>query len=251
MKTLCDYHVHTAFSDGRNTPEEMVLSAIEKGLKEIGFSDHSYTFFDESYCIKKDKIKEYKCEIVRLKEKYAGKIKILCGIEQDFYSTESVSGYDYAIGSVHYVKKGEKYLAVDENAEDFIGKTKRYYDGDYYAFCKDYFDTVAKFAERKEIKIIGHFDLITKYNEGYALFSESDPRYLSAWQSAADKLIAAGKTFEINTHALKNGLKTQPYPSDEIMAYIKTKGGKFILSSDSHNRYALCFGFDKYEYRAI
>ena len=137
---------------------------------------------------------------------------------------------------------------MDENAEDFICKTKRYYGGDYYAFCKDYFDTVAKFAGRREIKIIGHFDLITKYNEGYALFDESDPRYISAWQSAADKLIAAEKTFEINTHAVKKGLKTQPYPSDEIRAYIIANGGKFILSSDSHVKDALCFGFDKYEF---
>ena len=53
MKILCDYHVHTTFSDGKNTPEEIVLAAREKGLKEIGFSDHSYTFFDERYCLKK------------------------------------------------------------------------------------------------------------------------------------------------------------------------------------------------------
>ena len=90
MKPLCDYHTHTTYSDGKDTPEEMVLSAIEKGLNEMGFSDHSYTFFDESYCIKKDRIAEYKSEIARLKAKYSDKIKILCGIEQDFYSAESV-----------------------------------------------------------------------------------------------------------------------------------------------------------------
>jgi len=39
-----DYHMHTTLSDGQNTHEEMVLSAIDKGLEEIGFSDH--------FCIK-------------------------------------------------------------------------------------------------------------------------------------------------------------------------------------------------------
>lgn len=38
---LQDLHMHSAFSDGRNTAEEMVLSAIEKGLTVVGLSDHS------------------------------------------------------------------------------------------------------------------------------------------------------------------------------------------------------------------
>ena len=28
-----DLHMHTTFCDGKNTPEEMVLSAIDKGLE--------------------------------------------------------------------------------------------------------------------------------------------------------------------------------------------------------------------------
>ena len=40
---LTDLHVHTNYCDGKNTPEEMVLAAIEKGMECIGFSVHSYT----------------------------------------------------------------------------------------------------------------------------------------------------------------------------------------------------------------
>ena len=36
-----DLHVHTTFSDGKNTPEEIVLEAIRRGMDTIGFSDHS------------------------------------------------------------------------------------------------------------------------------------------------------------------------------------------------------------------
>ena len=36
MKRM-DLHVYTTFSDGKNTPKEVVLSAIEKCLKTIGF----------------------------------------------------------------------------------------------------------------------------------------------------------------------------------------------------------------------
>ncbi|MBQ6728236.1 MAG: histidinol-phosphatase [Clostridia bacterium] len=247
MKPLCDYHVHTVFSDGKNTPEEMVKAAIDKDISELGFSDHSYTFFDESYCVKREKIAEYKREIARLKNEYKDKIKILCGIEQDYYSAESTDGYDYAIGSVHYVQLGEKYLPVDESENDFKAIAENCFGGDYYAFSEEYFKTVAGFAERKDIKIIGHFDLITKFNENGKLFDENDNRYITAWKNAADKLLAAGKTFEINTGAISRGYKTEPYPSNTIREYIKSKGGKFVFGSDSHHKNALCYDFDKYE----
>ena len=248
MKKLCDYHVHTTFSDGKNTPEEMVKAAIEKGMAEIGFSDHSYTYFDESYCIKKEQIAEYQREIADLKEKYKGQIKILCGIEQDLYSNESTKGYDYVIGSVHYVKNGGKFYSVDDSEECFVSVAESVFGGDYYAFAEEYFNTVACFNERADIGIIGHFDLIAKFNEKGKFFDETDKRYKSAFKAAADKLILAGKVFEINTGAIARGYKTEPYPSDKIRAYIKGKGGKFILSSDSHLKENLCFHFDKTDY---
>ena len=248
MRAFCDYHVHTVYSDGKNTPEEVVIAAIEKGMAEIGFSDHSYTYFDESYCVKREKIAEYKGEIARLKEEYKGKIKVLCGIEQDFYSTENTEGYDYAIGSVHYVKVGGTFYPVDESAERFASVAKDVFGGDYYAFAEQYFNTVAGFAGKKDIEIVGHFDLISKFNEHNRFFDENDDRYVRAWKAAANKLIAANKTFEINTGAIARGYKTEPYPSYDMRAYINSKGGKFILSSDSHSAETLCYNFDKIEY---
>ena len=92
-----DYHVHTRFCDGKNTPEEMVLKAIEKGMEALGFSAHSYTFFDESYCLKRERYNEYKAEINRLKEKYKGTIDVYCGIEMDMFSHDTLVGYEYVI----------------------------------------------------------------------------------------------------------------------------------------------------------
>jgi histidinol phosphatase-like PHP family hydrolase len=40
MRGLVDYHTHSILSDGACSYEEMTLAAIEKGLDEIGFSDH-------------------------------------------------------------------------------------------------------------------------------------------------------------------------------------------------------------------
>ena len=50
-KGLADFHAHTCYCDGDNTPEEMVRSAAEKGLAAFGLSGHGYTTYDESYCM--------------------------------------------------------------------------------------------------------------------------------------------------------------------------------------------------------
>lgn len=242
-----DLHVHTNFCDGKNSPEEMVIAAIDVGMECIGFSAHSYTFFDESYCLKKERTDEYRAEINRLKEKYLGRIEILCGIEQDYYSDMPTEGYDFVIGSVHYLKNGEVYIPVDERRQILCDAVKKYYGGDFYAMAEEYYRTVSDVAGRTNADIIGHFDLVSKFNEGNSLFDESDERYVHAYRGAVDKLIDYNIPFEINTGAISRGYRSVPYPAVPILDYIRKKGGKTILTSDSHSTETLCYQFDKWE----
>lgn len=240
---MTDLHVHTTYSDGRSTPEEMVQAAIAKDMTTLGFSDHSYTHFDTAYCIPKEKIPAYRAEIEALKAQYAGQLEILCGIEQDFYSEESTEGYDYVIGSVHYVKAGEKYLPVDESRQALLRAVQEAFSGDFYALAEAYYQTVALVAETLRPTFIGHFDLISKFNEDGKLFDETHPRYIAAWQAAADKLLEANIPFEINTGAVSRGYRTAPYPAAPIREYLANRGARFLWSSDSHRADTLCFGF--------
>lgn len=241
-----DYHIHTVFSDGEDTPEQVVLTAIERGITEIGFSDHSYISYPADIVYWKDKDFEpvYKSEISRLKEKYKERIKILCGIEQDYYSDHPAEGYDYIIGSVHFIKADGVLVAVDED-EEYLLKNLKYFGGDIYSFAEEYYKRVAKVVDKTKCDIIGHLDLVSKYNERSSLFDETHPRYVNAWKSATDRLLKTGRPFEINMGAVARGLKTQPYPSREIINYIKEHGGKFILSSDAHMKENICFNFEK------
>ncbi len=243
---LFDLHVHSVFSDGKDKPRDIVLAAIEKGVKTLGFSDHSYTEFDERYCIQRDTQAEYMKTVNDLKNEFLGKIKILCGTEQDFYSTAPTRGYDYIIGSVHYILKGGEYIPVDETADILKQAAKDYFSGDIMSLCEAYFEEVGEVYEKTKCDIVGHFDLITKFNEQEKLFDETDPRYINACKKAVDRIIKNCKVFEINTGAISRGYRTTPYPSDEIRDYIRQKGGKFILSSDSHQKETLCFEFDKF-----
>lgn len=241
-----DLHLHTTFSDGVNTPEETVLAAIDKGMDQIGFSDHAYTSFDLNYCMKRSDYPAYKAEIARLKQVYGDRIRILCGIEQDFYSDLPAVGFDYVIGGVHYIRAGEEHIPVDESPEILKAAADRYFGGDILALAEVYYETAAALPEKTGCDIIGHFDLIAKFNEGGVLFDEKSPRYRRAWQAAADKL--AGRTFEINTGAISRGWRTVPYPSEEICRYLKAGGASWILSGDSHRAADLCYAFEKYGY---
>ena len=66
MKT--NYHTHTTFCDGRDTPEAVVRAAIAKGFSAIGFSSHSEMLKDPA---------AYVAEIRRLEAEYRGKIRVL------------------------------------------------------------------------------------------------------------------------------------------------------------------------------
>ena len=248
---LKDYHMHTNRCDGTASAEEMVKAAVEQGLVEIGFSEHSHTDFDDTYCLTEEGMKEYCSEILALREKYADQISIKLGLEMDLGSDADTEGLDYWIGSVHYIKidrgEGPLYIPVDESAQIQREAAEQYFDGDIIAFAEKYFEAVGTVAEKTGCSIIGHFDLVSKFNEKENLFDEEDPRYIAAWKKAVDRLIPAGVPFEINTGAMSRGLRSQPYPSDSMREYIREKGGSFILSSDSHRTDTLCFKFGDYE----
>lgn len=139
---MFDLHTHTTFSDGRNSPEEMVLSAIGMGMSTLGISDHSYTSFDESYCIPRHRLEEYKACIRMLKEKYRDRIELRLGLEKDYYSDTVDDGCDYLIGSVHYMKIGEEYVPVDRSAKTLIDAAARHFGGDIYSLAEIYYSTV-------------------------------------------------------------------------------------------------------------
>lgn len=238
-----DLHTHTTYSDGHNTPEEMILKAIELGLEKIGISDHSYTSCDESYCMMNDKYDSYIKEINELKEKYKDKIEVLCGIEQDYYGDIPADAFDYSIGSVHYIKFGDDVYAADHIPELLIEAADKHCDGDIYTLIEEYYRTVGDIPEKLHPDIIGHFDVITKFIEKTDFIDTTNERYIAAWKKAADKIIKAGIPFEINTGAISRGVRTTPYPADDIREYIVAKGGKLLYSSDAHRTEHICYLF--------
>ena len=126
-----DLHTHTHFCDGSDSPEEMVIAAIERGITTLGILAHSYVEFDKEYSVSPEREGEFIVEMARLKEKYKGKIELLCGVEADYYATSIHQGYDYRIGSVHYFNIDGCYYSLDISREDFISMVNERFKGDY------------------------------------------------------------------------------------------------------------------------
>lgn len=241
----CNLHTHTVFCDGENTAEEMVQAAIADRMELLGFSGHSYTPFDLSCCMSPENTDAYRAEIARLREAYRGQIRILCGIEQDFYSPEPATGYDYVIGSVHYLWAGGSYLSVDESRESFCRAVEEQFGGDVYRLTACYYETLAQVGYKTGCDIVGHFDLVEKFNEGDCLFSTSDYRYRRPMLDALEQLLRQDVIFEINTGAMSRGYRSTPYPSAYLLRRIAEKRGRVMLNSDAHSKNALMWKFDE------
>ena len=130
---MFDLHMHTVWSDGTNTAEEMVQEAIRKGLETVGISDHSS---GDPCGMTLEQSADYRAEIARLKEKYAGQIRVLCGLERDYF-TDDFADYDYTIGSVHWLAMPDGHrVPVDYMAEKLREGADRYFGGDFYALAE-------------------------------------------------------------------------------------------------------------------
>lgn len=241
------YHTHTTFSDGKNTPEEMIEKAIELGFEAIGISDHALTTFHRDWSIREEKLKDYVETLKKLKEVYADRIRVYVGLEQDALAVPVPEGLDYYLGSVHWIKKGDRYIEMDHTQQILRDAVRDCYGGDPDGLAEDYFALVASYAKDPKVAFIGHFDLITKFDELNEPLFLPTPRYTAAWQKAAIELIDAGKIFEINTGAISRGKRTTPYPSEEILKFWGEHGAKVIICSDSHSIDSLNCAYDQAE----
>lgn len=239
-----DLHTHTSYCDGENTPDEMVREAVKKGFYALGFSGHAYTPIDEECSMSIEGTKKYLSDIKRLKKEYEGKIKIFLAIEQDYYSSKPDFKCDYKISSVHYLMKNGRVLSVDESKESFLAAIDECYGGDVYSLIEDYYSLVSDVIEKTGGDIIGHFNLVDKFNADDRIFDSKDERCVKAWKKAIDKLVKYSKPFEINTGSISRGYLKEPYPSAEMLRYIKQKGGSVIYSGDTHSAKMLGFGMD-------
>jgi len=238
-------HTHTTYCDGTQTPEEMIKAALAGGCASVGFSEHSNVgSVEEKYSMNRKTTQDYIREIDALRDKYRDDIEVFLGLELDYYTGWLPDGFDYIIGALHYISRDGRLAPVDADERNQEQMVVELFGGDYYALAEDYYSVLAGLAKKTNADIIGHFDLITKYNFNGRLFDEKHPRYVSAALDAMEEILKNCRLFEVNTGAMYRIGKPEPYPSAFLLSQLCNRGGEVILTSDSHDAESLCYNFD-------
>lgn len=241
-----NYHTHTTFCDGDNTAEEMVRRALELGFAHLGFSGH----MDEE--IHMD-WQAYQAEVLRLKAVYGERLDIICGVELDaLYDPSCCPGAEYVIGSTHYVDVDVPFSrAIDYSPQVSQRLCDECFGGDWYALCRSYYELEAQVHDRLSATFVGHFDLVTRFNDEMGAFDEDDPRYLGPALDAMEYLVAQGVPFEINCGAHNRGRKAELYPRQSLLRALRDFGGEILINSDAHQCSCLDGSFDVAVQRAM
>jgi len=223
MLGLIDYHMHSILSDGKNTYEEMILEGIEKGLEEIGLTDH-VCLKPVPWAIAPVDLPVMTAQILELREKYNDRIKVRYGIEMDYFperekEIESLIKslpLDYVIGSVHFI--GDWNFDTDQS---LYGKWS---NDELYNI---YFELIQLAAKSGLFDIIGHLDIIKKFR----IYPESDQTRLV---ENTLKIIGENKlTVELNTGGLDRPC-AEFTPSPAILDQCFQLNIPVTLSSDAH-----------------
>ena len=224
-----DYHMHTPLCrHAVGEPEEYARRALEIGLTEIGFSDHSPMRQDnfDNWRMNFSQLDEY-VEKIRATQKKFPQLQIRLALEVDYFPNgedwirELAAKYpwDYFIGSVHYVS--------DSWAIDDPQKLSEWKNRDSFEVWQIYFERLTKAAESKLFEIIGHADLPKKF--GHKPNHDCTPLYVN-FLDAAKK---SGSAIELNTAGLRKDCK-EIYPSREILQLAFQKNVPITFGSDAH-----------------
>lgn len=235
-------HTHSQYDDGKDAIDEIVQKAQERGFTILGFSGHGYYAKDDS-SMTPEKTKQYIQDVRQAQQQAPNGLKIYLGIEEDSMAPiENVEDFDYVIGSVHYLEHNGKIYPIDYSQEQFDEMLKEGYQNDINALAKDYYLAIERQAQNPNIQIIGHLDLIAKYNEDQTYYCFDDPKILSYAKIAIEQLVKAGKIFEMNSGAMAREYRNSPYPSIELLKLIYEANGKILINTDCHDKEYLDYG---------
>ena len=132
MKIVANYHTHTyRCGHAFGNEEEYIQCAIEGGIKILGFSDHVMLPHHQQRGVRGDysELEGYISSLRNLKEKYKDKIKILIGLECEYfpqyveYYKSLLNDYhlDYLIQGQHcYINNEERFAWYDADIHSLV-----------------------------------------------------------------------------------------------------------------------------------
>ncbi|ESZ97693.1 putative histidinol-phosphatase [Sclerotinia borealis F-4128] len=232
----------------KDTLEQVIQTAISRGMQTFALTEHmprnsNSDLYPEEVEAGDDvsilipRHEAYLMEAIRLRKKYQNELNILIGFEGEWIRSDygpliqhlaSNPTIDFFIGSIHHVNE----VPIDYDAA-WYAKAVEKSGGSEEKLYADYYEQQYEMLCALKPKVVGHFDLIR-------LLSEKPDRHLKEWKRIwgmvlrnLGEVVRYGGLLEINTSALRKGLK-EPYPGRQICEAYINLGGKFTMSDDSH-----------------
>ena len=220
---IANYHTHTwRCNHATGKEEEYVVCALERGLKVLGFSDHTPYIFpkdhDSYFRMKPEQLSDYVETVLTLRKKHEGMIEIPLGLELEYYPKYLPeilpvlrdSGIEYLLLGQHFVGNeiGEHYSGA---ATADVRILKRY--------CRQSVEAM----QTGSFTYFAHPDLF--------YFKGSDRDYREHMRLICREAKNCNLPLEIN---LLGFLKKRNYPDRRFWELAAEEGCSVILGCDTH-----------------
>ncbi len=232
---IVDYHMHLRDSDERidysvEAAEKFVETAAERGVDEIGFTEHVYYFeqtrslWEQQYMLERCiyDLDQYVGAVVKAKERG---LPVKLGLEVDYFpGTEAdlrdiVSPYpwDYLLGSVHFVDG----FPVDQEPGlvEKLGPNEAW---------RRYFVWLRNAARSGLFDSLSHPDLVRHHGP-----RPDDEAVQWLHEETADAIEATGVCIEVSSAGLHKPVG-ELYPDAQLLEACHSRGVPITLASDAH-----------------
>ena len=222
-----DYHVHTTWSDGAGTIEDVARRAAAVGLPEIAIAEHCTPLPGpgETWWLRPEQLGEYVDDVRAVAARHAD-VRVLLGVEAEYVAGQEVElaellsawPFEVVVLGIHEVDG----LTFDDPA---LRQDPRWEDPD--ALIAAYYRTVRDACAWGRFDILAHMDYIGLWGHrpGPAVQPEID--------AALDALAASGAAVELNTDRFSDPAGVM-YPSPDILRAARVRGIPLVIDSDAH-----------------
>ncbi|HPJ68421.1 MAG TPA: histidinol-phosphatase HisJ family protein [Desulfobacteraceae bacterium] len=234
---LPDYHIHTHLcrhADGE--PSLYRTAAAIQGIPEICFTDHCPypDGYDPLHRMEIVQFNFYRQMITELQDEENP--LVLFGIEADYYSGCEeflgnwlpAQGFDFVLGSVHYIGNWGFDNPDQKNVWDSI---------DVKSAWKEYFRLIGRLADTRLFDTVGHLDLPKKFGH-----RPHDKILKEMAQPVLDKIAKSGMGIELNTSGLRKPVG-EIYPSPLLLSLAYEREIPICFGSDAHTPEEVGAGF--------
>lgn len=235
-----DFHIHSSLSADSDSPmEDMIEQGIRLGLSVMCFTEHmDFGYIDEGMNFELDTQAYYK-KYLEMKDRYAGRMKLLFGIELGLQPhlaekhRQYLASYpfDFCIGSSHLVDGMDPYYP-------------KFYEGRSEEACyRRYFASILENLDAfSDVDSYGHIDYVVRYGPNKNAHYSYE-RYRDLIDEILKMLIEKDIALEVNTAGYKYGLGA-PNPHPDILKKYRSMGGELItIGSDAHRPEHLAYDF--------